>query len=69
MPYNYILEMVCDWWAFSWSKGDLTEIFKWYDAHTAHMKLGRNTRQIVEDVLDKIREKLNKEDVDESTEI
>lgn len=69
MPYNYILEMICDWWAFSWSKGDLTEIFKWYDARKAHMKLGRNTRQIVEDILDKIREKLNDEDVDESTEI
>lgn len=22
MPYNYILEMICDWWAFSWDKSD-----------------------------------------------
>lgn len=27
MPYHYIIEMICDWWAFSWSKGELTEIF------------------------------------------
>lgn len=58
MPYNYILEMICDWWAFSWSKGDLTEIFKWYDAHKAHMKLGEKTRQTVEDILDRIRTKV-----------
>ena len=27
MPYNYIIEMICDWWAFSWQKGKLDEIF------------------------------------------
>ena len=58
MPYNHILEMICDWWSFSWSKGDLTEIFKWYDAHKAHMKLGKKTRQTVEDILDRIRTKV-----------
>ena len=64
MPYNYILEMICDWWAFSWSKGDLTEIFKWYDVHKAHMKLGEKTRQTVEDILDGIRTKVEeKKDV------
>ena len=39
MPYHYIIEMICDWWAFSWSKGDLTEIFSWYDSHKNHIKL------------------------------
>lgn len=29
MPYNYIIEMICDWWAFSWQKGKLDEIFGW----------------------------------------
>ena len=33
MPMTYIIEMICDWWAFSWAKGDLNEIFKWYDEH------------------------------------
>ncbi len=27
MPYPYIIEMICDWWAFSWIKGDLSEMF------------------------------------------
>ena len=64
MPYNHLLEMICDWWASRWSKGDLTEIFKWYDAHKAHMKLGEKTRQTVEDILDRIRTKVEeKKDV------
>lgn len=39
MPYNYIIEMICDWWAFSWEKGNLSEIFSWYDDHQAYIKL------------------------------
>lgn len=58
MPYCYILEMICDWWAFSWKKGDLTEIFKWYDAHKDYMKLSTKTRKTVEDILGKILEKI-----------
>lgn len=59
MPYNYILEMVCDWWAFSWANGDLTEIFNWYDEHKDYMKLSDKTRKTVESILEKIREKLD----------
>lgn len=58
MPKCYILEMVCDWWAFSWKKGDLTEIFKWYDARKEYMKLSDKTRKTVEDILEKIKGKL-----------
>ena len=58
MPYCYILEMICDWWAFNWKKGDLTEIFKWYDAHKDYMKLSTKTRKTVEDILGKIKVKL-----------
>lgn len=36
MPYNYIIEMICDWWAFSWAEGDLSEIFSWYDDTSDH---------------------------------
>ena len=60
MPYHYILEMVCDWWAFSWAKGDLYEIFNWYDAHKDYMKLSDMTRRTVERILEKIRKKLEK---------
>lgn len=61
MPYNYILEMICDWWAFSWDKGDLTEIFNWYEAHQDYMKLHPNTRVTVENILNKIKASITKE--------
>lgn len=61
MPHNYILEMVCDWWAFSWTKGNLQEIFKWYDEHKDYMKLHPNTRKNVERILNRIKEKLDTE--------
>lgn len=56
MLYNYIIEMICDWWSFSWANGDLTEIFKWYDEHKDYMKLSPKTRETVEDILNKIEE-------------
>lgn len=59
MPYHYILEMICDWWAFSWAKGDLDEIFHWYDEHKDYMKLSDMTRRTVERILEKIRKKLD----------
>lgn len=59
MPYNYILEMVCDWWAFSWQKGNLYEMFTWYDEHRKYMKLSDNTCKTVEDILNKIKQKLS----------
>lgn len=59
MPYNYIIEMICDWWSFSWKKGELYEIFSWYDRHKAYIQLHQKTRKIVEDILDKMREKLD----------
>lgn len=58
MPYGCVIEMICDWWAFSWDKGDLTEIFKWYDKHKSYMILHTNTRRTVEMILEKIKTKL-----------
>lgn len=58
MPYNYIIEMICDWWAFSWKKGDLSEIFSWYDEHSAYIKLAPKTRETVENILWAIRGRL-----------
>ena len=58
MPYNYILEMICDWWAFSWQKKNLFEIFSWYDAHKDYMKLSDQTRKTVENILEQMKKKL-----------
>ena len=59
MPYNYIIEMICDWWAFSWARGNLYEIFNWYDEHSKNMKLAPETRTTVESILDKIKNTLD----------
>ena len=60
MPYDYIIEMICDWWSFSWQKENLTEIFNWYDEHSKYMKLAPGTKATVEDILGRIKEKLAK---------
>lgn len=60
MPYNYIIEMICDWWAFSWKNMQLGEIFDWYVKHSKYMKLSIKTRVKVNDILNKISDKLAK---------
>jgi len=57
MPYNYIIEMICDWWSFSWKTGDLYSIFDWYAEHK-NIRLSPKTLMTVEDILSKIRSKL-----------
>lgn len=58
MDYQYIVEMICDWWAFSWDKGNLHEIFNWYGEHKEYMKLAPHTRITVESILEQMKEKL-----------
>ncbi len=58
MDYIYIIEMICDWWAFSWQKGDLSEIFSWYDKRQKYIKLAPDTRKTVEDILWTLRGRL-----------
>lgn len=58
MPYNYVLEMICDWWAFSWAKENLNEIFSWYEERKKYIKIHKNTIKIVESILNQIKEKL-----------
>ena len=54
MEEKYVIEMIADWWSFSWAKGDLTEIFKWYDSHVDKIILHKKTRKLVEDILSKM---------------
>ena len=58
MSGEYVIEMICDWWSFSWSKGELMEIFDWYEAHRERMILHKNTRALVEKILADMRGKL-----------
>ena len=58
MPEEYIIEMICDWFSFSFKNGDLRELFKWYDDHKAKMILHPKTKSRVEEILDAIDKKL-----------
>ena len=68
MPDVYIIEMICDWWSFSWSKGDLTEIFKWYEERKEYIKLSEKTRRVVENILNMMKDKLSEADGKETIE-
>lgn len=58
MPYQYVMEMICDWWTFGWKDNNPYEIFRWYEDHKAHMKLHPNTRRLVETILKEMQKKL-----------
>lgn len=55
MPMNYIIEMICDWWSFSWNDGDLFEIFTWYGANKDIIKLSTWTKITVGNILDMMK--------------
>lgn len=59
IPYRYVIEMICDWWSFSWSKNDLYSIFDWYSEHKDYIMLHKDTRELVEDILAMIKTKLD----------
>ena len=58
MEYPYIIEMICDWWSFSWEEGDLFDIFDWYADHKHNIKLSKKTKRTVEDILNKMETRL-----------
>lgn len=60
MPQIYILEMICDWWSFSWEKGKLDEVFAWYSDHKDYIRFHNQTRQKVEDILAQIKGELER---------
>ena len=59
MPPIHIVEMICDWWAFSWKSGNLYEIFEWWDKHKEYMILSPRTRNTVEAILDALKDTLD----------
>ena len=62
LPKKYAIEMICDWWSFSWRTGKLNAIFGWYEKHkNMNMKLNPSTRKYVEGILNKMKEELASE--------
>ena len=60
MPKKYAVEMIADWWSFSFKSGNLRDIFNWHEQHK-EMKLHPKTRAFVEDILERIKKELDKE--------
>lgn len=58
MPIEYIVEMICDWWAFSWKSNNLYEIFSWYKKQK--ILLAPKTKSIVENILAMLETALHK---------
>ena len=58
IPEEYIIEMVCDWWSFSFSKGNLNEIFDWYREHRAGMTMSYVSLEQVDNIINLIKSKL-----------
>ena len=67
MPEEYVLEMIADWWSFSWRSGNLREVFGWYEDHKDKMILHPNTRELVESVLGEIRDALERQEACQSS--
>ncbi len=61
MPENYVFEMICDWWSFSWRSGNLEEIFEWYNEGKEYRKINEITLNKIENILSAIKEILDKE--------
>ena len=58
MPYVFIIEMVSDWWAFSWKENKLDEIFNWYEKNKKGILLSDKTRNTLENILEQLKIKL-----------
>ena len=61
MPDEYIYEMICDWWSFSWRSGDLYEIFGWWNSHKDRIQLSAVTHEKVYNILGQIKDILDEE--------
>ena len=59
MPYVFIIEMICDWWSFSWKTNNLQEIFSWYDKNKKGILLSDKTRNTLESILENMQRKLD----------
>lgn len=58
IPYLYIIEMICDWWSFSWSKDNLFEIFSWYSDNIKYIRFSIYTENTVNHILNLIHDRL-----------
>lgn len=55
IPIEYILEMLCDWHSFS-KKDPTSTAYSWYDSNKSNMKLSDNTSDIVEKLIEHLKD-------------
>lgn len=58
MPLHFVIEMICDWWSFSWKSGNLHDIFDWYAKRNDYMCLHPKTRKNIEGIFDLMLDRL-----------
>lgn len=61
MPEDYIIEMICDWWSFSWRDNKLGEIFNFFNnvaIHDERKNMNSATVKRVKELLDILHQKL-----------
>ena len=66
MPQNYVLEMLCDWWSFSWRNYEPDKIFEWWDRHKDKMILHQKTRELIHETIWTMKEKLKESGITHS---
>lgn len=62
MPKNYVVEMICDWWAFSLTNNNYGAILSWYKDNKDNMQMSNKTRKFTEELLDIIKLNFVKEE-------
>jgi len=59
IPYEYLIEMILDWWSFSWKQGNLYEIQDWYNNHKSMIIMNENSKNLIEEIIKSIIDKLD----------
>ena len=54
MPYNYVIEMVCDWFSFSLKSGKIDGIFDFYLERKSYIVMHKESRRFLEALLDEM---------------
>lgn len=58
IPYDYIVEMICDWYSFSFIKNDETELVRWYKIYRDKMIFAPKTQIIIDNIISKVEKYL-----------
>lgn len=62
MPFEYVIEMICDWFSFSLKNGLIDEIFDFYMERKHHIFLNRVSQEFLEYVLDQMEGIIHQKD-------